>query len=129
MVSGKSNWRVTVRQLESLVRLSEALAKLECLEEVEIRHVKEARRLLSKSIVRVERPDIELNEEDAERNDMPMETEEEANASSAEAEMPSDEPPKKKLTLSYDEYKNISNTLVLYMRKLEDEGGKKKFLN
>lgn len=60
--SGKSTWRVTVRQLESLVRLSEALAKLECVDEVTVKHVKEARRLLSKSIVRVEQPDIDLDE-------------------------------------------------------------------
>lgn len=52
-----------MRQLESLVRLSEALAKLECQDEVTERHVNEARRLLSKSIVRVEQPDIELDED------------------------------------------------------------------
>lgn len=51
-----------MRQLESLVRLSEALAKLECQDEVTEKHVKEARRLLSKSIVRVEQPDIYLED-------------------------------------------------------------------
>ena len=45
-----------------MIRLSEALAKLECQEEVTDRHVKEARRLLSKSIVRVEQPDIDLED-------------------------------------------------------------------
>ena len=62
--TGKSTWRVTVRQLESLIRLSEAFAKLECLDEVTVRHVEEARRLLSKSIVRVEQPDIDLNDDE-----------------------------------------------------------------
>lgn len=32
--SGKSSWRITVRQLESMIRLSEAMAKMECSEEV-----------------------------------------------------------------------------------------------
>lgn len=62
--TGKSTWRVTVRQLESLVRLSEALAKLECGDEVTVKHVNEAKRLLSKSIVRVEQPDVDLDEND-----------------------------------------------------------------
>jgi DNA replication licensing factor MCM6 len=67
---GKSTWRVTVRQLESLVRLSEALAKLECQDEVSEKHVKEARRLLSKSIIRVEQPDIDLEDGTDGNNEM-----------------------------------------------------------
>lgn len=61
--SGKGTWRITVRQLESMVRLSEAMAKMECSNEVEPRHVKEAYRLLNKSIIRVEQPDIHLDED------------------------------------------------------------------
>lgn len=62
--SGKSTWRITVRQLESMVRLSEAMAKMECLPEIQIKHVKEAFRLLNKSIIRVEQPDIHLDDDD-----------------------------------------------------------------
>ena len=68
-------WRVTVRQLESLIRLSEAFAKLQCLEEITVDNVEEARRLLSKSIVRVEQPDIDFNEDEAAQN-MHMDNEE-----------------------------------------------------
>lgn len=32
--STKSTWRITVRQLESLIRLSEAMAKMECSDHV-----------------------------------------------------------------------------------------------
>lgn len=35
----KSSWRITVRQLESLVRLSEAMAKMYCSEEVFIFYI------------------------------------------------------------------------------------------
>lgn len=59
----RSSWRITVRQLESLVRLSEAMARLHCLEEVLPKHVKEAARLLNKSIIRVETPDINFAQE------------------------------------------------------------------
>ena len=50
--SAKSSWRITVRQLESMLRLSESFARLHCSEEVTAKHVKEAYRLLNKSIIR-----------------------------------------------------------------------------
>merc|ERR1719500_2525798 len=62
--SAKSSWRITVRQLESMLRLSESFARLHCSEEVTAKHVKEAYRLLNKSIIRVDQPDVDLNEED-----------------------------------------------------------------
>lgn len=93
MGGGKSTWRVTVRQLESLLRLSEALAKLECLDEVTERHVKEARRLLSKSIVRVEQPDIDLEDGMAgATQDNGMEVDEAPPIMAALNEIPSDVP-------------------------------------
>jgi DNA replication licensing factor MCM6 len=61
--SNRSAWRITVRQLESMVRLSEALARMHCATEVEIKHVKEAYRLLNKSIIRVEQPDLVFDDE------------------------------------------------------------------
>lgn len=70
--SSSGKWRVTVRQLESLVRLSEAKAKLECSDEVTATHVKEAKRLLSKSIVTVEQPDIDLVNAEDEKMDVDM---------------------------------------------------------
>ncbi|XP_043601948.1 DNA replication licensing factor Mcm6 isoform X2 [Bombus pyrosoma] len=70
--SGSGKWRVTVRKLESLIRLSEAMAKLECSDEVTIKHVSEAKRLLSKSIVTVEQPDIDLEKAEDDGMDVDM---------------------------------------------------------
>lgn len=61
----RSSYRITVRQLESMVRLSEALAKLEGQGEVLIRHAMEAVHLLKTSIVHVEQENISLDDEDA----------------------------------------------------------------
>ncbi|KAL4448853.1 hypothetical protein ABPG77_007570 [Micractinium sp. CCAP 211/92] len=59
-----SAYRITVRQLEALVRLSEALARLHLCEVVGRDHVKEAYRLVKNSIINVEQPDQELADED-----------------------------------------------------------------
>ena len=63
---GTSAWRITVRQLESMIRLSEGMARMHCQDEVAIKHVKEAFRLLNKSIIRVDQPDVHLEEEEEE---------------------------------------------------------------
>merc|ERR1719291_698908 len=61
----KSSWRITVRQLESMLRLSEAFARLHCADEVTKKHVQEAYRLLNKSVIRVDQPDIHFEDEEA----------------------------------------------------------------
>ncbi|KAL6782688.1 MCM6 [Auxenochlorella protothecoides x Auxenochlorella symbiontica] len=53
-------YRITVRQLEALVRLSEALARLHLRAEVRAADVREAHRLVKNSIVSVDAPDQEL---------------------------------------------------------------------
>ncbi|XP_041779036.1 DNA replication licensing factor Mcm6 [Anopheles merus] len=123
--TGKSTWRITVRQLESMIRLSEAMAKMECSEEVTERHVKEAYRLLNKSIIRVEQPDIHLDEEEGEENENVMDIGEETpedtprTNETEENDQDTQAVAKKKLTLSFEEYKNLSNMLVIHMRNEE----------
>uniref|UniRef100_T1GT34 DNA helicase n=1 Tax=Megaselia scalaris TaxID=36166 RepID=T1GT34_MEGSC len=120
--SGKSTWRITVRQLESMIRLSEAMAKLECANEVQAKHVKEAFRLLNKSIIRVEQPDIHFDDEDvahtAGDDDGNQDVEMQENGENGEEE---DGLQKKRITLSFEDYKNISNMLVLHMRNEESK--------
>jgi DNA replication licensing factor MCM6 len=77
---GKSNFRITVRQLESMIRLSEAIARANC--QNDVRHftfipfiqltfiqitpqiVREAYSLLRQSIIHVEQDDINFDEEE-----------------------------------------------------------------
>ncbi|XP_066985351.1 zygotic DNA replication licensing factor mcm6 [Macrobrachium rosenbergii] len=133
--AAKSSWRITVRQLESMIRLSEGMARMHCSDEVQPKHVKEAFRLLNKSIIRVEQPDVHLEEDENEQQiDEPMETDEnrvpngQINGVSGHQEDrdSTDALKKKKLKLSYESYRNMSNLLVMYMRreeaKMEDDG-------
>ncbi|KAM9550520.1 DNA replication licensing factor MCM6 [Guaruba guarouba] len=131
----KSSWRITVRQLESMIRLSEAMARMHCCDEVHPKHVKEAFRLLNKSIIRVETPDINLDQDDEQQ----MEDQEEQDGVNGEAEaaagisgvvnginghsedMNKDVASKASLRLGFTEYQRISNLLVLHLRKAEEE--------
>ncbi|RNA20086.1 zygotic DNA replication licensing factor mcm6-B-like [Brachionus plicatilis] len=123
--SNKSAWRITVRQLESMIRLSEALARMQLKEEVVVEHVHEAFRLLSKSIIRVEQPDVQFEENfDSAWTASKIQQPETLGAQEAEqTDTANQETQEKKqaVKLSYDEYKRISNMLVYYIRKKEEE--------
>ncbi|KAH0621365.1 hypothetical protein JD844_022552 [Phrynosoma platyrhinos] len=131
----KSSWRITVRQLESMIRLSEAMARMHCCDEVHPKHVKEAFRLLNKSIIRVETPDINLDQDEEEQ---PMEEPEAQDGDNGSGEpvavnglvngtnghaddLNKESTSKASLRLSFPEYRRISNLIVMHLRKSEEE--------
>ena len=125
----KSSWRITVRQLESMIRLSESMARLGCSDQVTPRHVKEAYRLLNKSIIRVDQPDIHFDEEEEDEVVDPeideMEDPEKIKSPTAETPTGDSQQPgerqKKQLKLSYEDYKTMANLFVHYLRQKEAE--------
>ena len=71
--ASRNSYRITVRQLESMIRLSEAIARANCTSEITPVFVREAYGLLRQSIIHVEQDDIDFDEEELEgergRND------------------------------------------------------------
>lgn len=63
---GKNSYRITVRQLESMIRLCEAIARANCRHEITPAFVREAYSLLRQSIIHVEQDDIDFDEEEEE---------------------------------------------------------------
>uniref|UniRef100_A0A3Q2ULR1 DNA replication licensing factor MCM6 n=1 Tax=Fundulus heteroclitus TaxID=8078 RepID=A0A3Q2ULR1_FUNHE len=132
----KSAWRITVRQLESMIRLSEAMARMHCCDEVQPKHVKEAFRLLNKSIIRVETPDVNLEQEEELEEEEEEQQQDDGNnvpngvnghvdgvnghADGVNGHADHGAQAKPSLRLSFAEYKRISNLLVLHLRRAEE---------
>ena len=127
----KSSWRITVRQLESMIRLSESMARLSCSDQVTPKHVKEAYRLLNKSIIRVDQPDIHFDEEEEEMEEADDQPDDVENVRSPPVPTPTGdsqqngERQKKQLKLSYEDYKNMANLFVHHLRSKEAEDARK----
>ena len=131
----RSAWRITVRQLESMVRLSESMARIHCSEVVLPKHVQEAFRLLNKSIIRVETPEINFEADEPQQlppddevggND-PVTNGHVTNGDTGEEE---EHPPNgdlgklvkpvgKKIRVTYEQYRTISNLRRLHIRRRE----------
>lgn len=118
--SNKQSWRITVRQLESLIRLSEAFAKLSCSANVTVTHVKEAARLLNKSIVKIDQPDINLMEDDVPEEEVAEEVAADDSAKLQPDQEPMDgAPPVAQARLTYEQYKTMANMFVIHLRREE----------
>lgn len=81
---GKNSYRITVRQLESMIRLCEAIARANCRHEITPAFVREAYSLLRQSIIHVEKDDIDFDDEEEEEARLKQEREGTATRSTAQ---------------------------------------------
>lgn len=139
-MSGSSNsaYRITVRQLESMIRLSEALARLHLDEEVKPSYVREAARLLRMSIIHVDSQPITLDDADNGTQDVPSVpiqasqsarlrqasdrtgsgsgSEQQRDSSQSNSGQSSDKAKSSKTIVSFQEYTTISRMMVEHIR-------------
>lgn len=128
---GRNSYRITVRQLESLIRLSEAIAKACCLSEITPEFVREAFNLLRQSIISVEKDDVIVEDGDGDFSnnvvadgdhdgDSPMHEDEDNDdqtggagpSSDARARSQTPGQPREKTKITYDKYMSILNLMV-----------------
>ncbi|KAF1965350.1 MCM-domain-containing protein [Bimuria novae-zelandiae CBS 107.79] len=131
---GRNSYRITVRQLESMIRLSEAIAKANCVEDITPDFVREAYNLLRQSIISVEKDDVEMEDDDDEAmlaaaaaaesqdaGDADMGAEEqdgEGEGPSARAPSRTPAPPKEKTKITHDKYIAMRN---LFVKRINDD--------
>lgn len=122
----RSSYRITVRQLESMIRLSEAIARANCVDEITPSFVAEAYDLLRQSIIRVDVDDIEIDDEPQEatqEQELPQEPESVLSAAQEGSSRPITKP-KTKTTVSYEKYVSMMNLIVQKIAQVEREEGK-----
>ncbi|CCK68515.1 MCM DNA helicase complex subunit MCM6 KNAG_0B00670 [Huiozyma naganishii CBS 8797] len=139
----RSSYRITVRQLESMVRLSEAIARANCVDEITPSFVAEAYDLLRQSIIRVDVDDIEIEDDgedfiDGDESEKRKEPPTNAPDESAHAETgtvasapPDTAPPpneqeqhaKHKVSITYEKYVSMMDMIVHKIADVERTQG------
>ena len=114
---GRNSYRITVRQLESMIRLSEAIAKANCVEDVTPAFVREAFSLLRSSIISVEKDDIEVESDDEEvvpptNEDRDADSPMADDAEGGNTTTPASANGRAKTKITYDDYMSMLNLLV-----------------
>ena len=124
----RSSWRITVRQLESMIRLAEAMSRMHCSDEVQPKHVQEAFRLLNKSIIRVETPEINFEADEppsVANGDMTnghIMNGDDATPPPEGTVEKQEKPVTKSVRVTYEQYRKIANLLILHLRQIEETG-------
>lgn len=125
---GRSSYRITVRQLESMIRLSEAIARANCTDEISPAYVSEAYDLLRSSIIRVEMDDIQMDDNleegpEIEDDDIAEQTFAQDQRATEPYTFNSIRPEAPKATITYDKYVAMMNLIVKKVSQDDSEGG------
>ncbi|XP_030550655.2 DNA replication licensing factor MCM6 isoform X2 [Rhodamnia argentea] len=130
-------YRMTVRQLEALIRLSEAIARSYLEAQVQPRHVDVARKLLKTSIISVESTEIDLSEFQEGNRDLsdsrgngpdapaqddaqPAGTASDAQFGNSKSGASSADKQREKLVVSDEYFQRVTQALIMCLRQHEE---------
>lgn len=124
---GRASYRITVRQLESMIRLSEAIAKANCTEDITPSFVSEAYDLLRQSIIRVEMDDVQIfdddDDNDGNSNGVDEGSDQGTQFEGTNEHIQAEQQDHRPTTITYDKYVSIMNILVKRVLDDDNKGG------
>ena len=117
---GTKAYRITVRQLEALIRLSEALARFNFDEFIRPEYVQEAAELLRQSILRVNKENIDIDMGGAEmlnENKMDIYRTDQAIKDKEKEEQNRKAQVSRSIKISFDDYQRMAKAMALFIRE------------
>lgn len=120
---GRSSYRITVRQLESLIRLSEAIAKANCVEDITEKFVVEAFDLLRQSIITIEKDDVDVEDEEDDAAEQANNVEQNGDRDSPMADGVATSAPRPRTKITFDEWNKMKNMLAMRIQEEEETNG------
>ena len=121
----KNAYKVTVRQLESLIRLSEAISRAHCDTVIKPAYVREVCRLLKASNISIQRTDVEFEEIQEEINKQradQIRDERDAQPMNVDGGPAAEQPKQKKVKITFTEYQQLAQMIVMTIKEFEREG-------
>ena len=123
MNSGNS-YNITVRQLESMIRIAEAIARIHMMKVVTREHAEEAARLLRNSILQTKSDDITMEQETGLKDEMEgLKIQEESSNPNAikeedveHSELKKKNKPKKKVSLTTEKFEDFSRDIIKILK-------------
>lgn len=122
---GRTSYRITTRQFESLIRLSEAIARAHCVDTISEHFVQEAYNLLRSSIVKVDHEDIEMDDDFVPLVQQTIDRSNQTDSLNRSVlSNPPETAPSTKIRVTYDKYMELMKMLIteISRRTNDDEG-------